>query len=177
VHVEHADALERARDAAAAHHPVELRTVFGRATHRLLDEIAVTEATLAVVGAGPRSRTAGALVGSVATHLVHEAPCSVLVVRDAADTSTFPREIVVRDDGSVAAERAVEVATALRDRFGARLRTLVDDGDDAVGALVDASETADLVVVGSRGRRGLKALGSVSERVAHAARCSVLVAR
>jgi nucleotide-binding universal stress UspA family protein len=38
-------------------------------------------------------------------------------------------------------------------------------------------ESADLVVVGSRGLRGLKALGSVSERVAHQARSSVLVVR
>jgi nucleotide-binding universal stress UspA family protein len=36
---------------------------------------------------------------------------------------------------------------------------------------------ADLVVVGSRGLGGVKALGSVSERVAHEAPCSVLVAR
>ena len=39
------------------------------------------------------------------------------------------------------------------------------------------SEQASLVIVGSRGLGGLKALGSVSERVAHAAPCSVLVAR
>ena len=36
---------------------------------------------------------------------------------------------------------------------------------------------AGLVVVGSRGLGGVKALGSVSERVAHLAPCSVLVAR
>jgi nucleotide-binding universal stress UspA family protein len=46
-----------------------------------------------------------------------------------------------------------------------------------VGALVDASRQADLVVVGSRGLRAFEALGSVSERVAHQARCSVLVIR
>lgn len=36
---------------------------------------------------------------------------------------------------------------------------------------------ASLIVIGSRGLRGLAALGSVSERVAHEAPCSVLVAR
>jgi nucleotide-binding universal stress UspA family protein len=36
---------------------------------------------------------------------------------------------------------------------------------------------AGLVVIGSRGLGGVKALGSVSERVAHRAPCSVLVAR
>jgi nucleotide-binding universal stress UspA family protein len=46
-----------------------------------------------------------------------------------------------------------------------------------VGALLEASEQADLVVLGSRGLHGLRALGSVSERVAHEASCSVLVVR
>jgi nucleotide-binding universal stress UspA family protein len=35
----------------------------------------------------------------------------------------------------------------------------------------------DLLVIGSRGLQGLRSLGSVSERVAHEARCSVLVVR
>jgi nucleotide-binding universal stress UspA family protein len=38
-------------------------------------------------------------------------------------------------------------------------------------------ESVSLVAVGSRGLTGLRALGSVSERVAHRAHCSVLVAR
>jgi nucleotide-binding universal stress UspA family protein len=47
----------------------------------------------------------------------------------------------------------------------------------AVDVLVEASKTAGLVVVGSRGMTGVKALGSVSERVGHRARSSVLVIR
>ena len=39
------------------------------------------------------------------------------------------------------------------------------------------AEGVSLVVVGSRGLTGVRALGSVSERVAHRAPCSVLVAR
>jgi nucleotide-binding universal stress UspA family protein len=38
-------------------------------------------------------------------------------------------------------------------------------------------ERVSLVVVGSRGLTGVKALGSVSERVAHSCDCSVLIAR
>jgi nucleotide-binding universal stress UspA family protein len=38
-----------------------------------------------------------------------------------------------------------------------------------------APRTVDLVVVGSRGVHGLRALGSVSERVAHQAHCTALV--
>lgn len=40
-----------------------------------------------------------------------------------------------------------------------------------------AVERVSLVVLGSRGLSGVRALGSVSERVAHRAACSVLVAR
>ena len=46
-----------------------------------------------------------------------------------------------------------------------------------VETLVEASAGADLLVVGSRGVHGLCTLGSVSERVAHRAACSVLVVR
>jgi nucleotide-binding universal stress UspA family protein len=49
--------------------------------------------------------------------------------------------------------------------------------DEPATALVAAAAEADLLVVGSRGLHGLKALGSVSERVAHRARCSVLIVR
>ena len=52
---------------------------------------------------------------------------------------------------------------------------MVHDRHSPVHALSDAD--ADLVVVGSRGLHGLRALGSVSERVAHRARASVLVVR
>jgi nucleotide-binding universal stress UspA family protein len=53
------------------------------------------------------------------------------------------------------------------------------DHRPAVEALVAraAEAGADLLVVGSRGLHGVKALGSVSERVAHRAGCSVLVVR
>ena len=47
----------------------------------------------------------------------------------------------------------------------------------AVDELAHAAEHADLLVVGSRGLKGLKALGSVSERIGHTAACSVLVVR
>jgi nucleotide-binding universal stress UspA family protein len=49
--------------------------------------------------------------------------------------------------------------------------------DDPVTALVAAAADADLVVVGSRSLHGLGSLGSVSERVAHQARASVLIVR
>jgi nucleotide-binding universal stress UspA family protein len=54
---------------------------------------------------------------------------------------------------------------------------LVVDPGRPVETLTELSKEADLLVVGSRGLHGLRALGSVSERVAHHAQCSVLVVR
>lgn len=45
----------------------------------------------------------------------------------------------------------------------------------AAERLVDMSEHADLVIVGRRSRRGLRHLGSVSERVVAHAHCPVVV--
>jgi len=52
----------------------------------------------------------------------------------------------------------------------------LDDRSPA-DTLVAASEDADLLVIGSRGLHGFRALGSVSEKVAHRAESSVLVVR
>ncbi len=46
-----------------------------------------------------------------------------------------------------------------------------------VEALLAAAAEADLLIVGSRGLHGISALGSVSERIAHRARSSVLIVR
>jgi nucleotide-binding universal stress UspA family protein len=48
-----------------------------------------------------------------------------------------------------------------------------------VAAICNCAEwnRASLIVVGARGVTGVRALGSVSERVAHDAPCSVLIAR
>ena len=137
------------------------------------------------------------MIGGVAGELLHVAPCSVLVTRPASDPESFPRSIVVGIDGSAAADAAMaaaqqlarrlegplRVVTALRgkdvDLAHVHLRAPFAESVDAhpVEALVTASLTTDLVVVGSRGLHGLAALGSVSERVAHQAKCSVLVVR
>ena len=59
-----------------------------------------------------------------------------------------------------------------------RLAPQLEEHDGrAVDVLTTAAETSDLLVVGSRGLRGVRALGSVSERVAHDAEHSVLVVR
>lgn len=162
-------ALRRAQEAAGAG---EAKAVRGNAWDELLRELRETAATLAVVGSHGHGRAAGLLLGSTATELVHKAPCSVLVARAAG--SAFPQRIVVGLDGSAQSDAAHAAARALAERTGGELR-VEESVDDPVGVLGAAE--ADLVVVGSRGLHGLKSLGSVSERIAHRAPCSVLVVR
>jgi nucleotide-binding universal stress UspA family protein len=167
----------------------------GFAWDALLGEIDDEHITLVVVGSRGHGRIRGVLLGSTATELVHKAPCSVLVARQAG--LGFPRRIVVGLDGSPESAAAYEVACSLRDRFGADLWPVVAHGgkavdkylvstiadewedlqDDPVTALTAAPADGDLLVVGSRGLHGLRSLGSVSERVAHRAHCSTLIVR
>ena len=101
-------------------------------------------------------------------------------------------------DGSPPSFAAARVAASLGERLGVPVTFLVARGSEGeidadrcaesglelvssdakpIPALLDAAADADLVVLGSRGLHGLRALGSVSERVAHRARNSTLVVR
>lgn len=172
------------------------KVVRGIAWEALMEEIAAERPTLVVVGSDRKGRTRRILRPSTTTEVVHKAPCSVLVARAAGDQ--FPRLVAVGIDGSSESAAAFAVARHLADRFGSELRPVVAHGgkgvdekrvtsivegdredvrDGPVGALVAASNDADLVVVGSRGLHGFRALGSVSERVAHHAHCSLLIVR
>lgn len=188
---------ERGRAEAEPRHAVKTTLLEGHPLDTLRGEIVRARATLVVVGSHGHSRMAGIALGSVATHLLHEARCSALVARPARDRGTWPKTIVVGVDGSRSAEAAFAVASRLAVRFGGTVRAVAATkepfvdleaaralapgleiiGETAVHALHVLSEEADLLVVGSRGLRGIRALGSVSERVAHEARCSVLVVR
>jgi len=168
----------------------------GVAWDALIDEAERAEDTLIAFGSHGRGRMAGIVMGSVATELIHKAPCSVLVARKRSDA--FPHKIVVGIDGSPQSLAAYAVAKRLAEKFETELVPVLAHGgkqveghlvdqvvghhreelpDEPVTALVAASADADLLVVGSRGLHGVKALGSVSERVAHRARCSVLIVR
>lgn len=194
--------VEEAEQAAAAAAGVvaidaSTRAVHGTAWSELVKEAARTHASLIAVGSHGQGRMQGILIGSTATEIVHKAPCSVLVAR-AAWEGGVPRRIVVGVDGSPESAAAYAAGKQLAERFGAKLWPVVAHGgdgvdgdrvaaivdyhhedlpDEPVHALVAASAEADLLVVGSRGLHGLKALGSVSERVAHQARCSTLIVR
>ena len=173
-----------------------LRLLAGNAIDALLAEIRRRRATLAVVGTHEHLRAVGIARGSVATHVLHEAPCSVLVAREPR-AAAWPRSIVVGVDGRLRRSRPSAVARCVADRFGAAVRFVYASADPhrqlenarlfvpeleivggrALDALHVLSEDADLIIVGSRGLGGIRTLGSVSERVAHEARSSVLVVR
>lgn len=194
---EAAQARDKGRDAAQALHDAEAKVVEGDPLQALLAEIESGQATLAVVGSHGFSRRVGIALGSVATYLLHQSPCPVLLVRGDVSPEGWPRRIVVGVDGSEDSARAYAAAHELATRVGAELRAVVATQDKrvdldaarsvapdveeqdarALDFLNVASETADLVVVGSRGLQGIRALGSVGERVAHEARSSVLVVR
>lgn len=172
------------------------KVVRGSSWEELLREAEREQGTLIAVGSHGIGRAHGIVVGSTATEVVHKAPCSVLVAREAGPS--FPRRIVVGVDGSPESAAAYAAARQLAARFAAELWPVVAHGgkgvdkrqvatiidhhhedlsDEPVPALVAAAADADLLVVGSRGLHGFKSLGSVSERVAHQARSSVLIVR
>lgn len=161
---------------------------------RLLDLLDESDATLVAVGAASRHRGIGIVRGDLATEMLHRAPASVLVARASDMDDRFPRSVVVGYDGSPGAEAALGVARDLADGFDTSVRViaagdaspdelafaalgLVRDKRPPVEALLAASSEADLLVLGSRRLRGLRAVGSVSERLGHRAACSVLVVR
>jgi nucleotide-binding universal stress UspA family protein len=189
-------ARDTAAETLAGLTAAEARLVEGRAIDVLLAAAAKERADLLVVGSHGGSRLEGIVFGSVATAMLHQAPCPVLIARPAEDPERFPRSIVAGYDGSEPAGAAAALADELGERFGATVRTVVGKGGKPltldhfptrpgmewderhpVDALVAESNEADLLVVGSRGLHGLGALGSVSERAAHRAACSVLVVR
>lgn len=178
--------------------------VQGKEVAALLGALSNLEADLVCVGASGTSRPAGIVFGSVATAMAHHAPCSVLVARPHRE---FPRVILHANDGSPESLEAARVAARLTARRSpTTLVTLHVSDDHGEGVAKETAEMigitgvepvlrveqgsahrkivevanevgASLIVMGSRGRTGLRALGSVSERVTHCAECSVLVVR
>ena len=171
------EALERARAELVRAEDVASVEVAG-APARCLAETAATEGALLVtVGNHGLGRVEEVALGGVVVRLLHRASCSLHVAKAPAEGRWSPRRIVVGTDGSPAAETAVVAAAALAGRLGASLETVSIERHRPAHALVEATDGADLLVVGRRGRHGAHLLGSVSERVAHAAPCSVLVVR
>ena len=112
-------------------------------------ELERMDATLAVVGTRGHSRAVGIALGSVTTHLLHEAPCSVLVARAPREPDSWPRSIVVGVDGSPGSAAALAAATELAERRGATLRAVIATREPFVDLLAARATRS-----GSRGARG-----------------------
>lgn len=193
--------------AAAQLPGLEAHPMRGGAVACLLSAIATLEADLVSVGTHGGSRAAGLAFGSVATAICRHAPCSVLVAREPAPASSpnlvvavdgsepaleaarlaglvaarldaIVAVISVNDDHGVAVANAEQVLS-LPEMAAVQSHAAVAVGEPASERIVELADEreARLIVVGSRGLGGLKALGSTSERVAHKAGCSVLIVR
>lgn len=168
---------------------------------------AAAEYDLLVLDAPGRSRAQGALAGDAATFALHRSPVPVALARrrdelgfpssvmaassgpgDGAVVATaagiaarhdVPLTLVHTGPSSAAVRHALaEQATVAGEVTGHEPVVLVTPGEPAQRLpAIAASIEAGLLVTGSGGRRGLAALASVSERVAHRAPCSVLVLR
>jgi nucleotide-binding universal stress UspA family protein len=189
------NALDRAQAEIQPLHDAELHLREGPPIARLLDELSTERATLVTAGSQAHRRAG---LGSVATAMLHEAPCSVLIAHTA---DTGGRDVVVGFDGSGGARRALAVGRELSERLSLTLRVRVATGDSrapgagwsreelgpdldvvedprpAVEALTEASPMARLLILGSRHLPAALALWSVSEQAAQRATCPVLVVR
>jgi nucleotide-binding universal stress UspA family protein len=194
--------VDRAREAVTTTGTVVVKTRVGPPAAVLEAEAAQVGADAIAVGSHGNGRAAGILLGSVATRLIHAAACSVLIARAPVNgpaDAGFPRSVAVGLDASTWSLAALTAGCLLAERLDVPLRTLhVSDGTrltDALPAEFDGEvevirqhvspadglcsrvTAADLLVVGSRGAHGLRALGSVSEAVAHRSPASVLIVR
>jgi nucleotide-binding universal stress UspA family protein len=165
------------------------------------------DSDLLVVGGGDHTRVAGILLGSTTSLAVHRSPVPVLIARSHPElrfpgvvlvgtrgaedlrSAIVAATIAARHGSRVilahAGKSTVAVRHALAEQAVAvmeitRNRPVVVSVDgppaDRLPAMA-GSMGAGLLVLGSRGRSGLRAIASVSERVAHRAPCSVLVLR
>ena len=194
------------RAASQAHPPARPVRITGGEVAGLIDAAANLRADLISVGSHGGPRAEGILVGSVAIGLAHHAPCPVLVARPAGKdfprrivhaTDGSPESLgAARIAGRLAGSHDADVITVHVDGDGGEARAIAEESVALIESsgreprhetrhgtahreIVGAAEAADadLIVIGNRGRTGLKALGSVSEHVVHRGPCSVLVAR
>lgn len=108
-------------------------------------------------------------------------PLIALYVIDAAHVDPFPRRGAIVDLEGLLEEEADRVLGRVREaarKHGIEAGTLVLHGHPEE-EVVKAVQPKDLLVLGSRGRRGLSRflLGSVAENVVRHAPCPVLVVR
>jgi nucleotide-binding universal stress UspA family protein len=130
----------------------------------------------AVDVAGELARACGASVHLVTAYRPVRAAA---LAGAAAMVPPVPAPAWLGDDERVAAEEVVRRAGERLAQAGVRATSIARLGEPADALLAIAEEvTADLIVVGNRGMTGVRRylLGSVADRVAHHAPCSVHIA-
>jgi len=129
----------------------------------------------AVEAAGELARACGATVHVVTAY----PPVRSAVLASVGVAGGVAAPAWLGDDERVAAEEVVRRAGERLALTGVSAHTTARLGEPADALLATAEEvSADLVVVGNRGMTGVRRylLGSVADRVAHHAHCSVHIA-
>lgn len=138
-----------------------------------------------VVGVDGSDHSQRVLEWAVKEAALRQAPLTVLTVHQVVGSAWTGNPVILPEDRSEetkarhAAEEAVnKVLDAVGDAKPASVTVRAMSGFPA-RELVDASQDADLVVVGSRGGGGFRGLltGSVSSQVVNHADCPVVVIR
>jgi len=111
-----------------------------------------------------------------------KAPVHAVYVIDVKGMESAPADIVmVGDAWDLVQNEAAEILSRIRDRAeGVTLETMTLEGKPAAEILRYAKENEiDLIVIGTRGKRGLEriVLGSVAEDIIRNASCRVLVVK
>lgn len=139
-----------------------------------------TSAGKAVEVAGELARACGAAVHVVTAYPpVRSAVLASVGASGGGLGGGFAAPAWLGDDERVAAEEVVRQAGERLAQAGVSATTVARLGEPADALLATAEEVgADLVVVGNRGMTGARRylLGSVADRVAHHAHCSVHIA-
>jgi len=188
--------LDALRSQLSENLDVESVVVEGRVRDALRD--AAAGADLLALGDHGRRRIAGIIAAGTVTELLHRSDCSVLIGRPCFDPTSFPARMAVAVDGSAASLRALAAGLAIASARGSRIEAVVAGrGARAVAGLVreraevpvrvlpgrvatalsEVGDRVDLMVLGAMGHTGARAVGSVTERVAHRTPSSVLVVR
>jgi nucleotide-binding universal stress UspA family protein len=160
---------------------------------------------LLAIGAPAASWLGERLIESVGLSKLGTLPKPLLACREHAGGAAFAERVLIASDGLDDSEELVRLAgrlargsvvllyatdvesdersqrieeqgRMLEARIGHALEVRIEIGD-AADAIVQAGHESDasLIVMGSRRRTGLKAIGSVSRHVVHSANCSVLL--
>jgi len=132
-----------------------------------------------VVGVDGSASDEGVLGEAMAEADLRQAPVEAIFAHPKLDPTVVPKGPPYVQDDVDRRELFAAAAERWRQRFPAvKLELEVLEGD-AAEALIDASATAQLVVVGSRGHGGFAGLrlGSVARHLLHHAHCPVMVVR